>query len=713
MSANDSSAPNGNGSVELTAHRGGAGGEPGRVGLVVILAVASVLICSLALGTRTLTSVDLGYHLAYGEHALTTGELVDHNPYLYTLPPLDLSPSARPEPGPGSWYDAEGRYRFPNANWLSQVAMAAVYQWRGVTGLSVLTCGLVLILAQLLIRSSRRLELSWVVAAGGLLWFWLVGHSRLNLRPELFGYLALAGELVLLGPMVLAPKRAANMSGRLVAAVVVLHLLFVNLHSYSLLGLLISGAIFAECLIRSIVMSGEGQDARDAWRQARLRSGLLLASMAVVSFANPWTWRIAILPVETLLYLHQHQIAGVSGAHPWSNILEFHQTLSPDFPNRVSDFAIAGFLVLAGVGAVSALARRQWALLIVLAGMSAVSLSMKRNVAAAALVVIPLGLAALRGPLLDFGRHRAPVRGAIITVAVALLVIASAATFTYSLVTNRFYVSEGHPMRFGLGISRTNLPIGAAQWIDAHLPDARVWCDMVSSSTLHFFTKPHREMPVLTNTWAYPPAALAENHEVRALARPITSLVEDYGADVVVINYKYSPPLLLGLARHPIWELVHVEGPYATFARLEGSQSEVVRAESLAALPDVDAYVRHQRKLDPVLRAALLHPGIVYLRAGLGELAIATFTAIVRERPDRTVAWNYLGLGYVARAMSEPENRLADFEAARKAFDSALELDPGNEIARGNIRTLTASEERLEHPRSRALEDEQRGRDPL
>ena len=43
-----------------------------------------------ALGTRTLTSVDLGYHLAYGEHALTTGELVDHNPYLYTLPRLDL-----------------------------------------------------------------------------------------------------------------------------------------------------------------------------------------------------------------------------------------------------------------------------------------------------------------------------------------------------------------------------------------------------------------------------------------------------------------------------------------------------------------------------------------------------------------------------------------------------------------------------------------------
>ena len=64
--------------------------------LFVCLAVTSVLVCLFALATRTLTSLDLGYHLAYGEHALITGQLVDHNAYLYTLPPLDLPASARP-----------------------------------------------------------------------------------------------------------------------------------------------------------------------------------------------------------------------------------------------------------------------------------------------------------------------------------------------------------------------------------------------------------------------------------------------------------------------------------------------------------------------------------------------------------------------------------------------------------------------------------------
>lgn len=669
------------------------GGLERVVPAAVGVAVASALVCLFVLGTRTLTSVDLGYHLAYGEQALTAGQLVDHNAYLYTLPPQNLEPSARPEPGPGSWYDDQGRYRFPNANWLSQVAMAAVYRWGGITGLCLLASGLVLAVSVLLLRSSRRMELHWLAGAAGLLWFGLVSFSRFNLRPELFGYLVFACELALLGPIILAPKKAAQMSGRLIVAVALFHLLFVNFHSYSLLGLLVGGAIFAECLIRTRFASGED---RDTWRQALQRSGLLLVAMVAVSFANPWTWRVAVLPVQTLLYLREHQIGGVPGAHPWSNIFEFQQTLHAAFPDRVSDFAIAGLLLLAAAGAASALLRRRWALLIVLIVMSTVALSMKRNVAPAALVLIPLSFAAVRAFLDGFARRLAPQRKSVATFGSALLVIAAATLFTFSIVSNRFYLAEGHPMRFGIGISRTTLPVGAAQWIDAHLPGARVWCDMVNSSTLHFFTKPHREVPIMTNTWAYPPAIMAELRALRGLQRPIEKLVDDYDADVVVLDYRDSSPLFRALAKHPIWDLVHVEGRQATFARLEGSQAEAVRRGSLAALPDLAAYVSHQRRLDPALESALLHPGIVYLTAGLGELAVETFTAVVEERPDWAAAWNYLGLGYLTRAREELDKQRTHFDAAEHAFGVALELDPGNETSVRNISMLS---------KLRALED--------
>jgi hypothetical protein len=668
------------------------------------------------LGTRTLTSLDLGYHLAYGEHALATGRLVDHNDYIYTLPPEGLSSSDRPAPGPGSWYDERGRYRFPNANWLSQVSMAAVYRWRGVTGLCLLTVGLTLALGLLALRISRRLELSWVAAAAGLVWLGLVGYSRFNLRPELFGYVAFAGELALLGPIVVEPRRAAEIDWRLFVPVAVLHLAYVNLHSYWLLGSFVSAAIFFECCVRSILAprGDAGRHGRRLWRRARLRSGALLAALFALSFANPWTWRLAALPLETLVYLQEHQIGGVAGAHPWSYILEFRKTLHPGFPDRVSDFAIAGMLLLAGLGSVAALLRRRWAQFIVLTGMAVVALSMRRNVAAAALAVIPFGLAAV-SPLVErFVERLGAARRSISTLAVCSGVIAVAAAITFSIVTNRFYLSEGHPMRFGIGIAHANLPIGAAQWLDAHLPDARVWCDMASSSTLHFFTRPHREVPVLSNTWAYPPAIMTELREVRSLQRPVERLVDEYGAEVAVFDYESSSALFRALVEHPIWELVHVEGRNVVFVRIEGSQADIAGDQSLSALSDVQAYVTSQRRLDPALESALLYPGIAYLRAGLGMLAVETFTAIIRERPSWTEAWNYLGLSHLARARQTRGQDSLDFDAARDAFTEAVELEPGNEVALRNLDKLSRL---LDRPkpgeRSRALEDEQRWRDPL
>ena len=125
--------------------------------IAAAIAIGSALTCLFLLSLRTLSSVDLGYHLAYGEHAIQTGELVDHNPFLYTLPPQDLAPSLRPEPGPASWYDDQGRYRFPNSNWLSQVLMAAVFQWWGETGLCLLNATLVLGIGALMVGALQRM----------------------------------------------------------------------------------------------------------------------------------------------------------------------------------------------------------------------------------------------------------------------------------------------------------------------------------------------------------------------------------------------------------------------------------------------------------------------------------------------------------------------------------------------------------------------------
>jgi hypothetical protein len=682
----------------------------------IFLAVASILVCTAALGTRTLTTIDLGYHLAYGEQTLATGRLVDHNPYLYALPPEDLPPADRPAPGPASWYDETGRYRFPNANWLSQLVMAAVYGQGGIAGLCVLTGVLVSALSVLVLVGSRRVGLTWAASAAGLLWIGLIAYSRFNLRPELLGYLPFSALLLLLGPLVLDPKRAAELRPLQILAAVGVQLSFVNLHSYWPLGLFLGGAVFFECLVRSVATpAGDSSGAVPrAWQRARNRSALLVLGMLLMSFANPWTWRLAALPFETLAYLREHEIGGTPGAHPWSHILEFRGTLHPAFPDLVSDYAILGMLGLASLGATTALLRRRWALLSLLIGMSAVALSMRRNVAPAAMAAIPLALAALHPYLTRLTDLWPAARRGAATVAVASGLAIAAAAFTYSIVTHRFYLAEGRPMRFGLGLSRANLPIGAADFLDEHLPDARVWCDMISSSTLHFFTVPHRDVPILTNTWAYPPSVLIENREARSLQRPVGRLATDYGAEAVVLNYEFSAPLFRALAQHPTWELVHLEGSHALFAAESGGQAERVRDASLAKVSDTAAYVVAQREIDPSLASSLVRPGVALLHAGLGALAVETFEAVVRERPDWPEAWNYLGLAYLTRAPRTEGDASADLARARDTFARALELDPGNEVA---LRNLEKLERHFGSPepgvRSPAFEDEQGRGDPL
>ena len=432
--------------------------------IAAAIAIGSALTCLLLLGLRTLASVDLGYHLAYGEHAIETGELVDHNPFLYTLPSQNLASSLRPEPGPASWYDDQGRYRFPNSNWLSQVSMATVFQWWGETGLCLLSAALILGIGVLMLGALHRLQVPWPLSALGLLLFGLVSFSRFNLRPEVFGYLILAAQLFLLAPIARDAQMASRVALRTLAAIGALQILFVNLHSYFLLSLAISGAIMFDCVIRWRRERRMGRDpqAAAALQKASLRMGMLFAAMALSSFLNPWTWRVAALPVQTLIYLRANKIGGAAGPHPWSHIGEFRETIHALFPVSAADYGIIALLVLAGVGGFVALLRRQWGFLLVIAGMTAVSLSMRRNVAAAALVIIPVALSALNPLMTAIGsrlafRDRSP---AILAVAGGIAILS--AVFAFSVVTNRFYFGEHRLIRFGIGMNRVFLPIGAS-----------------------------------------------------------------------------------------------------------------------------------------------------------------------------------------------------------------------------------------------------------
>lgn len=669
---------------------------------IIAAAVAAAFVCCTALGVRRLMSLDLGYHLAYGEQFWKAGRIVDHNAFIYTLPAADLPPGERPEPGPGCWYDQKGRYRFPNANWLTQVVMAGVYLLAGTGGLCALTAALTAGLFALTLATMRRLGVPWVVAGAALLLIAPLVHPRLNLRPEMLTYVLLVGQMFLLA----RPARdaaAAAIRWPTAAGLVGLQLLLVNLHSYFPLGLALTGAVFAHYLLVWLWRHVRSRGSAPAVEAARAagRLGLVLAGQVVVCLANPWTWRLAVLPVQTLAYLRAHDIgAGAgAGAHPWAYILELRPTLGRGFPAGFRDYTLCAALALGALAAVRSAIRRRWSYVFILAGAGAFAvLTFRRNIAAGAILLVPVAAAGIWAPVARAGR-RVPRRVQVgLLVALALAIGGLGIWIGVEAVRYQMFTRDGRPR---LGISRVTLPLGAAEWLDRNLPGLRVWTDMTSSSTIHFFTRPHREVPILTNTWAMPVAVAAESDEYRAGQRPFNAFADRHRIDAVVLRAEWSRPLFVALAEDPAWLVCHVEGGHVVLVRAAGDLAEL--AENLAIRPerlDVRAFIEHHRRITPAAGTSLLPAGTIFTRLGWYDLAIAVLTEETREQPSSAQAWVRLGMAHMLRGRARLTRRdrrgRDDLAEAARCYQRALQLDPGNATARHNLGLLRRGLTRLQ-----------------
>jgi hypothetical protein len=663
--------------------------------VLVALAVGTACAFVGLLGVRTLTTPDLGYHLAYGDHFLETGRIVDRGLFMYDTP--DLPPDTT-DLGPGCWYDDDGSYRFPNANWLSQVVMAVVHRAAGLEGLSGLLAALVGGIFAVGIVTFRRLGVGWLGTAAGMILMAMVAYERFLIRPEVFGYLVLAGQFCLLA--------RGRVSRRAAAGLVALQLLLVNLHGYFLLGLALTGAVLAERLLR--LAWGRLRAARGASPPAGSgdtgRIALVLAGQVAACFVNPWTWRLAALPVQTLLFIRQHDIAVSEltlSSHPWAHIGEFFRPFSPGVvQNSKATYAYCVLLGLSGAGAVAATARRRWAHLLILAGMTAVSLSMRRNIAPAALILVPAALAACRDAVSRAAGRLGLRRPAGATLALAGVLILAGVYGCLSVVTQRFYRDERMSVRFGLGLTPSVFPIGPAEWINAHRPTGRMWTDYNTSSNLHYFTRPHRLVPILTNTWAYRPAVMRRSldctHGRRAFAA-------ETGAQIVVIQVgpRIDPryrPLGRQLADDANWALVYLDSAHALFLRADGANAELACREAITPQSirlDLGGFVRKLRSLDPISSHSAYLGGYTLSNLGWYTPAIEVYRQIVAEDPYPHRVWTQIGWCLVNRGrrrmhQTPPDHRgrTEDWPEARRCFQRALDIRPDYKPARTNLHLI-------------------------
>ena len=697
-----------------SADQSAAGEKSPGLRRLVTVAVAGACLFGVLLGVREISSYDIGYHLAYGDQFLDTGEIADTNPYIYTLGqerPRDLrvaesgpgtlarqgppqQPGLRGQLAPGCWYDRQGRYRFPNANWLTQVVMSAVNRCAGFNGLGVLQAALVAGVLALSVVTMRRLSVPWLLTGAGLILMAMAAHPRFTLRPELFGYALLAAQLALLAGSELKWPAAVWL--------ILLELLFVNFHSYFLLGLGITGAFLVEKLLRlgwASIQRGAGGEAHKLLRRDAFRLGTVLVGQAAACFVNPWTWRLFALPIQTLFFMRRYGISGSAPGdqrHPWAHIGEFmNPFLSQGFAGGKATGAFYMLLGLSGLGLLAAACKRRWGWLLVLAGMTAVGMSMRRNTTPAAVVIVPLALAGLwqwtRGRWGTLPRKTAST----VTACFAAACVLVSACLSLAVVTQRFYYSDRVPTRFGLGLSEVILPLGATGWINTHHPEGTLWTDYDSSSNVYYFTRPHRSVPVLTNTWAYPPAVMADVLECCQDKARFEKAAGDYGVEVVVVFVRDTTgPLVTALADDPAWTLVHLDAAYVVFLNTNGPNAELARQAAItpqSLARDLPGYKARLRAMDRVAAYPTYLGGLTLYHLGWrwDDAAIDVFREARDLDPGYHAAWDMLGAALAERGQRRLAHRdirgKADLQEAVRYFQQALRLKGDSLEARAHL----------------------------
>ncbi|NLF30762.1 MAG: hypothetical protein GX591_07735 [Planctomycetes bacterium] len=658
-----------------------------------IAACALAAMFVLALARRPISSVDLGYHLAYGEVFWQTGRIVDDDTFI--APPIAaeaFGPDA--ELPPGARFDEDGHYRFPNANWLTQVILAGLYRAGGFGALNAALLALVAAILAAQAAIVHRLKVPWV--ALGPIWLVLgwVGHERFLLRPELFAFACLTWQTALLCGRTTWPR---------VAAFAAIQVLAVNLHSYWLLGAGVALAFAADAALRA-AWARWVRKARPLPAELRRRLvllGVLAAAMVPAAAIHPAGPSNAVFPFRTLDYLRAHDIAGQSdlGAkaelHPWETVGEFAAPFAPAAWDLPSTWVLAALLIAAVPAAAGLLAHRRWAEAAVLAAMSLAALSMRRNMILPALLAAPLIALAVA---LTAAAWRRRSRSAHALVAEGLVVAALAAVLAaggiVAVMTNRFYLGQRRPLHFGGGASRLVLPLGPAAFLDANLPaPAPAYADQTISSSVLFFADRVTGVPALTNTWATPPARMERLFQLGAGQLPLSTL-DDWGLDAVVLQGRpINQALIRGLLADDGWALVHVETWFCVFARrTEANAAMIARHEITRGSFDAGAFITACRRADPVEPMALRAGAGLLQVLGWHEGAVDLWDACLADpyvAKHFQEAWLNRGVCLAVRAGNRlragDRGGLDDLRAAESSFQRALAIRPDYEPAQKNL----------------------------
>ncbi len=644
---------------------------------------AGVLVLSLT--WFKLSSLDLGYHIAYGRHFLDTGRIVGFAPDPFLLP--------------------ETAIPFVNANWGSQVIMALAERLCGEAGLTALRTLLVATIfgaMAVVVRAMSGGPLSvatcWLLACLG-------AYERLSLRPELFSYAVMMLMLAILSRGVRSWKSAA--------AIALLQVTWVNLHSYFLVGVFLVGAYWLESLWRFIGRNAPRATDTPAKLAADFKRMTLLAALVVAACAaHPWGVRAAVFPLRTLDFLKSKDVMGAhapgDSQSAWGEISEFKSPFefisakTDPRIKRVNYRTIQAYLAMLAVTAVAVvplLRRGSLGAVVFILVLFAMSTQMRRNIAQFALAAAPMTVAAMAS--LRLSLSATDTKRVLVRRCLCAGVMLVCAALSAEAVTGSTYFAERRSTReFGYGYLDRTFPRAALAWL-ANRPDIQpnLFVDYFTSSNVLPWLPERFKLFVDTNTFAYEDATLRAAFDVGLGLIPHQPLFERFNINAALLHCgPDTQALVQALVRDDgAWALVYADPIAVIFVRRIPAHVETIINDAVSEdRADINAWIAAAAGPDAARAVTLDNMSAVPISLSWWRSAEEISDTAVRLRPDFEEAWINLGISRANLANASAragrmEEAVRRIRSAIDCFERALAINPNSKLAAENLRRAKAS----------------------
>ncbi|RJP70888.1 MAG: tetratricopeptide repeat protein [Candidatus Abyssobacteria bacterium SURF_17] len=640
-------------------------GPSGLYSFLKWIPVVALIILGLSLFSNTIIDTDIWWHLSAGRYIFQT----------HTIPHADIFtyPSAGHE-----WIDL---------HWLFQVILYGVHSAWGSYGISILF--ILIFSATFLTLWGACRPVKYRLAAFLLFWLALMAcSSRFLPRPEAFTYLMISLYVLLLHGFERGHCKQA------VFLLVPLQVVWTNMQGLFILGPFL---IFA-FLFPMVVMPFGARVLKREWSRPQPDSVKRLAAVflgsIVACLINPYGIQGFLFPFTLFT-----RAGGLENMFARS-IAE----LQPPFSgyNLTTPLKYFGvFLALSAAALVLDFKNLKVSHIIIFAGTAYLALNARRNVPIFVIAFLPLAVFHA-GNLLERveqgwnGKFRSVMKA--IGVACAILLALVSAFYAFSVLTNRYYISDKRAERFGFGFKEQMFPNGSFVFLKEKEVRGPLFNNVDIGGFFIWKMYPDEKAFIDARLEANSAEVFAEYFQAMSDPQAFEALSQKYGFNAIVLSHGSGDALFLmpDLYSSPRWTLVYLDPLAAVFARnrpenatliaenrvnvalnhipflspndtLNASSSKMLQGilDTVAAVPPSDAEAQNRFAL-----------GLLLLVMGQPERAIAYFKAGLELMPSSPEGHYNLGLAY---------DRMGQTEMAVESYRKSLELDTEHTFAHVNL----------------------------